>query len=238
VGERERIRRKQKSVDKSDAKEGIVEEQETETQIETESMIHEEMPIIETEAEIEKGSIVETKSEIEMIVEEPRLLPSWGDISQTEWMYHIPVREEDLQMWASEWSDFVLEWCEEYSIHILSFSKFVSEYPFKDIQNKADAYRKIGDKIVEKEVGIWMEGKKRQLRVYWRFLEEWADIIYQWALENGRTRLDVKSIVIQENKQNFAKLPEKEIHYVIKLLVERELAEWIDKQKGAVRLVL
>ena len=81
-----------------------------------------------------------------------------------------------------------------------------------------------------------MEGKKRQLRVFWRFLEEWADILYAWALEHGQTRLDVKSIVIQEPNQGFSKLPEKELHYILKLLVERNLAEWIDKQKGAIRI--
>jgi hypothetical protein len=230
VGERERVRRKStkektKPEEVAETKEGQVSEQST---VEPAQVI-----ITEDVKEYTTTEVVATTE----VVEEPPLLPSWGDVNQTEWMYHIPVREEDLEMWASEWADFTLAWCEENVIHILSFSLFVSEIPFKDIQNKADAYRKIGDKLIEKEVGRWMEGKKRQLRVYWRFLEEWADLIYQWALDNGKIRMDVKSIIIQESKQSFSNLPEKELHFIMKLLVERNQADWIDIKKGAIRLI-
>jgi hypothetical protein len=234
VAEKERVRRKQKSTEKSKVSEEATQVHQ-ETVIE-DSKIDVEESEVATVKEIVASSVEETKQQSDVLVKEPKFLPSWGDVKQTEWMYHIPIREEDLEMWSSEWADFVLEWCEEFTVHILTFSMFVSEIPFKDIQNKADAYRIIGDKLVEKEVGVWMEGKKRQLRVFWRFLEEWADIVYTWALEHGQTRLDVKSIVIQEPDQGFAKLPEKELHYILKILVERNLAEWIDKQKGAVRI--
>ena len=72
------------------------------------------------------------------------------------------------------------------------------------------------------------------LRVYWRPLEDWADILYQWALKTGKLRLDVKSIVIQEVDEDFASLPEKDIHIVLALMVKKELAEWIDAKRGAI----
>ena len=234
MAEKERAREKQKAAGKSKVSEETPQVQ-NEVIIEESKAGDEESEVLKAN-EIVTESVQETKPESEVIIKELEFFPSWGDIKQTEWMYHIPIREEDLDMWSSEWADFILQWCEEFSVHILTFSKFVSEFPFKDIQNKADAYRLIGDKLVEKDVGVWMEGKKRQLRVFWRFLEEWADILYAWALEHGQTRLDVKSIVIQEPNQGFSKLPEKELHYILKLLVERNLAEWIDKQKGAIRI--
>jgi hypothetical protein len=44
----------------------------------------------------------------------------------------------------------------------------------------------------------------------------------------------VKSLVIQEAKQDFSKLPEEDIHRIMALLVERGFAEWVDKNAGAI----
>ena len=81
---------------------------------------------------------------------------------------------------------------------------------------------------------MWRENKKRQLRIYWKPLEDWADLLYQWAIKTGKLRLDVKSIVIQEAAEDFASLPEKDIHIVLTLMVNKRLAEWVDTKKGAI----
>ena len=83
-------------------------------------------------------------------------------------------------------------------------------------------------------MAYWRDRKKRQLRIYWRPLEDWADLIYQWAIKTGKLRLDVKSIVIQESAEDFASLPEKDIHIVLTLMVDKRLAEWVDAKKGAI----
>ena len=172
---------------------------------------------------------VETKT-----VEPDSLMPSWGDVEETEWMYGIPTREEDRNLWAEEWADYLLEWTENNKVHILSLATFISEPPFKDLRNKVDSFRDIAEVLVNKEVAEWVDKKRRQLRVYWRPLEDWADIVYQWALKTGKLRLDVKSIVIQEVEEDFADLPEKDIHIVLALMVKKGLAEWIDEKKGAI----
>ena len=172
---------------------------------------------------------VETKE-----VEPDSLIPSWGDVEETEWMYGIPTREDDRKLWAEEWADYLLEWTERKKVHILSLATFISEPPFKDLRNKVDAFRDIAEVLVNKEVAEWVDKKQRQLRVYWKPLEDWMDILYQWALKTGKLRLDVKSIVIQEVEEDFAGLPEKDIHIVLALLVKKGLAEWIDEKKGAI----
>ena len=147
MAEKERVRQKQKSTEKSK-----VSEESTQVQHETiveDSKVEDEESEVVTVKEITASSVEERKQQSDVMVKEPEFLPSWGDVKQTEWMYHIPIREEDLEMWSSEWADFVLEWCETFTVHILTFSMFVSEIPFKEIQNKADAYRIIGDKLVE-----------------------------------------------------------------------------------------
>ena len=162
------------------------------------------------------------------------IVPRWGNIGEAEWMYNIPTRSQDLVLWAEEWGDFLLEWTEFEKIHVLSVSSFISKPPFKDILGKVKAFRSIGNSLVGKEVAAWLGRNREQLRVYWRPLEEWADLVYRWALDSGILRLDVKSLVIQEAEQDFSKLPEEDIHRIMALLVERGFAEWIDKKAGAI----
>ena len=162
------------------------------------------------------------------------IMPRWGNIGEAEWMYNIPTRSQDLVLWAEEWGDFLLEWTEFEKIHVLSVSAFISRPPFKDILGKVKAFRSIGNSLVGKDVAAWLDRNREQLRVYWRPLGEWADLVYRWALDTGILRLDVKSLVIQKAEQDFSRLPEEDIHRIMALLVERGFAEWVDKKAGAV----
>jgi hypothetical protein len=164
------------------------------------------------------------------------LLPAWGTVKESEWMYSIPSRDEDKQLWAGEWSDFILKWMERRNLHILSITVFVSEVPFKDLFGKTEVFRIIGDTLVNQEVAEWLDKKRRQLRVYWRPLEEWADIIYEWSMETGNTLLDVKTLVIQEKSQKFSTLPERDLRIVFGIMVTRRQADWVDQKVGAIRL--
>lgn len=194
---------------------------------------HQEATIVE-----ETEDLAITTEEVVVEPEEIILMPPWGDLRQTEWMYGIPPREEDREMWAEEWSDFVLRWMESRDVHVLSVTAFIKEPPFNEITNKIDSFKLIGNVLVQKEIAEWLDRNRRQLRVYWRFLEEWADIIYEWALKSGQVRLDVKSIVIQEDTHSFASLPEKDLHRVLLIMVEKELASWVDKKKGAIKIIV
>ncbi len=162
------------------------------------------------------------------------IVPRWGNIGEAEWMYTIPTRSQDLVLWAEEWGDFLLEWTEFEKIHVLSVSAFISRPPFKDILGKVKAFRSIGNSLVGKDVAAWLGRNREQLRVYWRPLGEWADLVYRWALDTGILRLDVKSLVIQKAEQDFSRLPEEDIHRIMALIVERGFAEWVDKKAGAI----
>ncbi len=209
-----------------EVKESIIEEE-----VHTPEVVVETAEIVESEKPSEV--VIETESKI-VVTEPDFIIPSWGDIEETEWMYGMPTREDDRGLWAAEWADYLLEWTENKRVHILSLATFISEPPFKDLRNKVDSFKAIAAVLVDKEVAEWRDKKKRQLRVYWRPLEDWADILYQWALKTGKLRLDVKSIVIQEVDEDFASLPEKDIHIVLALMVKKEIAEWIDEKRGAV----
>ena len=189
----------------------------------------------ETSEAVQEEEVSATDTEVEKPIEPfIAVTPSWGGPEESEWMYGIPPREEDKALWAEEWSDYLLQWAEQNEIHVLSLAVFISEPPFKDLRNKVDSFKMIAQVLIDKEVADWSDKRKRQLRIYWKPLEDWADIIYDWALKTGKLRLDVKSIVIQESEESFAKLPEKDLYIVMALIIEKGFAEWIDKKKGAI----
>jgi hypothetical protein len=238
VGVRER--KKEKAKTKETTKPAEQEKVESTTDVE-ETVIEQEAHTPEVVVEVSEATETEKHTEAvdepvqEVVVAEPDfVLPSWGDVEQTEWMYGMPTREEDSELWAEEWADYMLEWTKHKKVHVLSLATFISEPPFKDLRNKIDSFKAFAGVLVDKEVAEWRDKKKRQLRVYWRPLEDWSDILYQWALKTGKLRLDVKSLIIQEVDEDFSSLPEKDIHIVLALMVKKGFAEWIDEKRGAI----
>ncbi len=234
VSVKEKRREKKKRTEEDSA------EAETPLRVETreahrpEVIVHEAVQSVATEESVAKADV--TTVVPEATESQTTTLPSWGTIEESEWMYGIPSRDEDKLLWAEEWSDFVLKWMEEKHLHILSVSVFVSEVPFKDILGKTETFKIIAETLVSHEIAEWLDPKHRQLRVYWKPLEDWADRIHEWSLETGNTLLDVQTLVIQERDKDFASLPERDLHIVLAILVRREQADWIDEKRGAVRI--
>lgn len=237
MGVRERRREKEKKPDEVETAaeiESIEIEPAASQEIATEAEIHSPEVIVEKEIiveQVEESATIAPELKVQTVTTLP---PPWGDINESEWMYGVPERENDRSLWAEEWGDYLLQWTQFHSIHILSISTFIGEPPFNEMKNKVDAFKTIAEGLIEKGVAEWTEKRKRQLRIYWRPLEEWADILYEWCMATGKLRLDVKSIVIQEVDKDFAKLPEKDLYIVLALMVEKGYAEWVDKKKGAV----
>jgi len=238
------VREKKREKPKTKEKQTVTEEVETEPEAvleetELEDITHTTEVVVETKESVVDSMPEQVEATVhEAVVEIPPevdyVTPSWGDVEETEWMYSVPSRDKDMELWANEWSDYLLAWTENKRVHVMSLATFIAEPPFKDLRDKVESFRKIGGILVVKEVAEWRDRKKRQLRVYWRPLEDWADLVYHWAIKTGKLRLDVKSIVIQESGEDFASLPEKDIHIVLALMVEKGLAEWVDQKKGAV----
>jgi hypothetical protein len=242
LGVRENKREKVKDKEKSTTLEQKSEQSQAETIAETNEKMSEavhtpeavvELPAQEEEGETEAAAeLAVTSSEVQL---EPKyVVPPWGSIEESEWMYGIPPRESDLMLWTEEWGDYLLQWAEANKIHVLSIATFISEPPFKDMRSKVDAFRVISEGLIDKRVAEWVDKKERQIRVYWKPLEDWADEVYTWSLKTGKLRLDVKSMVIQEAAQDFSRLPEDDLYKILAIMVTRGLADWVDKKRGAV----
>jgi hypothetical protein len=241
LGVRERKREKKREREEEKATDQEVAATETEplqtsVTADSESQIEaaQDAEITQAETAVEElVPVVEPQDAVQEV-----LLPKWGTAKESEWMYHIPKAEKERRLWAEEWSDFLLEWMKGSGVHVLSLSMLIDEDPFKDILGKIDAFLQFGNTLVEKGVAEWLDKKQKQLRVYWRPLEEWSALMYQWALKTGNLRLDVKSLVIQEAQEDFATLPETDLHAALSLMVQDNFAEWVDKKRGAIRILV
>ena len=145
MGVRERKREKEKAKESTKPVEQeqvestpVIEDVAVEEEAHTPEVVVEITEAVESETQTE----VETEPVTEIVVTEPDfVMPSWGDVEETEWMYGIPTREDDRELWAGEWSDYLLIWAEERSVHILSLATIISEPPFKDLRNKVDSFK-------------------------------------------------------------------------------------------------
>ena len=242
MGVREKKREKVKDKEESTALEQAPEEALAPTIVETDEktaeVVHTPEAVVEVPVREEEGNTegaAEPAAAIGQVQLEPKyMVPPWGGVEESEWMYGIPPRESDLMLWAEEWGDYLLQWAEANEIHVLSIATFISEPPFKDMRNKVDAFRIVSEGLIEKRVAEWKDKNERQLRIYWKPLEDWADEIYAWSLKTGKLRLDVKSMVIQEAAQDFSRLPEEDLYKILAIMVTRGLADWVDKKRGAV----
>jgi hypothetical protein len=62
--------------------------------------------------------------------------------------------------------------------------------------------------------------------------------MYKWAIRTGKLRLDVQSIVVQESKEEFAGLPERDLHRIMEIMVSKGMAKWVDTKKGAILVLV
>ncbi len=166
------------------------------------------------------------------------LYPSWGTKSETSYMYICPSRVEHQEAWATEWADFIVEWMIAKRRHTISITDFKEEMPFKELLDIPTVFRILGDTLVnKKKIAEWLDEQHTLLRVYWRPLKEWAHILYRWSLETGSVLLDLQSLLIQEADEDFATLPPRDLRRVMHIMVSEGLAEWVDMERCAVRIM-
>ena len=162
MGVRERKKEKTKTKESTKPAEQVESAPEVKETI-VEEEVHTPEVVVEVSETIEPEKKAEaiTEATPEIIVAEPDfIMPSWGDVEQTEWMYGIPTREDDSDLWAGEWADYMLEWTKHKKVHVLSLATFISEPPFKDLRNKVDSFKAFAEILVDKEVAEWMMSRR------------------------------------------------------------------------------
>ena len=192
--------------------------------------------LIQSDAVISREDLFDLGEDIERQLKE--ILPEWID---KPWMFVTPEHQKQLDSWCADWSNFIMEYARINIMHIMHIEEERSKYPFnnKTAKKKLDREQleQIGDYIVAQEMGIWWDKKKIRLRLYWRTLDEWADIIYEWSIKTGRAAGAERVMTvfdIQQTGQPWSTIPIEDLKKIFEIMHEKGYIEWADKKKKAI----
>lgn len=225
---RKQPEKEKKRESKINAKEDALSE--TQDHVTTESVMDTRLMALERDLERLKIELrpIEVEKKAREVTRLQDILPSWVE---KPWMYVTPTDQAQLQSWGSTWGDFLLDFAEFKAIHILNLLEVRKEFPFSNrlIKKKLsmDQMQRVGENLIDRDFGAWWDERKTRLRIYWKVLEEWSEIIYEWALQTGRELVSLFELV--NACEIWSSLPQEELQEILRRLVARNLAEWVGK---------
>ena len=192
--------------------------------------------LIESDVAISREDLFDLGEDIERQLKE--ILPEWVN---KPWMYVTPEHQQQLDSWCADWSNFIMEYARINIKHIIHIEEERAKYPFnnKPVKKRLDReqLQQIGNYIVAQEMGIWWDKKKIRLRLYWRTLDEWADIIYEWSIKTGRAAGAERVMTlfdIQSANQPWSTIPQEDLKRIFEIMEEKGYIEWVDKKKNTI----
>ena len=195
--------------------------------------------LIQSDVAISREDLFDLGADVERQLLE--ILPEWIN---KPWMYVTPEHQKQLDSWCADWSNFIMEYARINIKHIIHIEEEKSKFPFNNKQAKKRLDRKqfqtIGNYIVAQEMGIWWDKKKIRLRLYWRTLDEWADIIYEWSIKTGRAagaERVMTLIDIQEANQTWSTIPQQDLKRIFNIMEEKGYIEFADKKKSVIAFI-
>ncbi len=135
-------------------------------------------------------------------------------------MFSLPNKKTDLkdyESWKNEWSKVFFDYARYAILHILYLRKLEFEKPFSKFDNRNSALKEIAEELVNKEQAEWLSKSKEKLRVYWKSLDNWAEEIYDWAMEISPLE-PILIFEIRESNKDFNTLPHNDIIKIFKIL--------------------
>ncbi|MHA1124934.1 MAG: hypothetical protein ACTSO7_10360 [Candidatus Heimdallarchaeota archaeon] len=192
--------------------------------------------MIESDVAISREDLFALGEDVERQLQE--ILPQWIN---KPWMYVTPEHQQQLDSWCADWSNFIMEYARINIKHIIHIEEERAEHPFNNKAAKKRLDREqletIGDYIVAQEMGLWWDRKKIRLRLYWRTLDEWADIIYEWSIKTGRAASADRVMTlfdIQQAGQAWSSIPQEDLKRIFDIMEQKGYIEWADKKKKAI----
>ncbi|MHA1244591.1 MAG: hypothetical protein ACTSPK_04905 [Candidatus Heimdallarchaeota archaeon] len=192
--------------------------------------------MIESDVAISREDLFALGEDVERQLQE--ILPEWIN---KPWMYVTPEHQQQLDSWCSDWSNFIMEYARINIKHIIHIEEERALHPFNNKTAKKRLDREqletIGDYIVAQEMGLWWDRKKIRLRLYWRTLDEWADIIYEWSIKTGRAAGADRVMThfdIQQAGQAWSSIPQEDLKRIFDIMEQKGYIEWADKKKKAI----
>jgi len=180
------------------------------------SQIEKELREIELEIIKEREAVTKEISTYELLLNDY----PWLEEKRYIFMYSIPNKKTDLkdyESWKKEWSKVLFDYARYAILHILYLRQTESEKPFSNFEDRKQALEEIAEELLNKEQAEWLSKSKEKLRVYWKSLDNWAEEIYDWAMEISPLE-PILIFEIRESNRAFSKLPNDDIIKIFKML--------------------
>ncbi len=156
-----------------------------------------------------------------------RSMHDWLADVRYEFMYNPPPenKKNDYKEWLEEWSKIMFDFAKIEKKHVIYVQELLNRKPFQDLRTGKEAIIDIGDSLAKKKLAIWVV-KKEKLRVYWKSLDEWAGVIYDWAYKNAKTE-PLFVYDLKEEHESFSDLPEDEFPEIFKILEKQKKGKMV-----------
>ena len=194
--------------------------------------VEQELKLIEREIVGEKGVISKEITTYELLINEY----PWLEEKRYIFMYTLPNKKKDLkdfESWKNEWSKVLFDYARYAILHILYLRQLESEKPFSKFEERTEALKEIAEELVEKEQAEWLSKSKEKLRVYWKSLDNWAQEIYEWAVEISPLE-PILIFEIRESNKEFSNLPKEDIIKIFKMLEKEKKGVIIKAEDGQI----
>jgi len=192
--------------------------------------IEKELQEIELEIIREKGVVVREISTYELLLNDY----PWLEEKRYVFMFSLPNKKtnlKDYESWKSEWSKVLFDYARYAILHILYLRKLESEKPFSKFEDRNSALKELAEELVNKEQAEWLSKSKEKLRVYWKSLDNWAEDIYDWAMEISPLE-PILIFEIRESNKAFNTLPNNDIIKIFKILEKDKRGKIIKLDDG------
>lgn len=194
--------------------------------------IERELHLLETEIIGEKAVVAKEVSTYELLLNEY----PWLEETRYIFMYSIPnkkTKPKEYESWKDEWKKVLFDYARYAILHILYLRKMHTVKPFAKFEDRDTALREIAERLVEKKEAEWLSKSKEKLRVYWKSLDNWAEEIYDWAMEISPLE-PILIFEIRESNQEFSNLPREDIVKIFKMLENDSRGKIIELEDGQI----
>jgi len=194
--------------------------------------IERELQLIETEIIGEKAVVAKEVSTYELLLHDY----PWLEEIRYIFMYSIPNKKtntKDYSSWKNEWLKVLFDYAQYAILHILYLRKMHTVKPFANFEDRETAIKEIAQALVDKKQAEWLSKSKEKLRVYWKSLDNWAEDIYEWAMEISPLE-PILIFEIRESNQDFSNLPREDIEKIFKMLEKDRKGKIIELEDGQI----
>jgi len=196
------------------------------------AQIEKELKSIEQELVGEEGVIAKEVSTYELLLNDY----PWLQEKRYIFMYSIPNKKinlKDFESWKSEWTKVLFDYARYAILHILYLRKLQSEKPFSKFEDRNTALEIIAQELVDQKQAEWLSKSKEKLRIYWKTLDNWAEEIYEWAMEISPLE-PILIFEIRESNRAFKNLPKEDLIEIFKRLEKNERGRIIKSEDGQI----